>query len=151
MGELQTKTPDDKVGNNGVMKSPVDFETAQKEVTAWLDSKRIRESRREKKKEQFNDLVAAIQEGILTYNPESNELKHKLIFPEALPGGDTITYKHRVSTLDVERHLKGVPADDPDGRLHAWICALTDQPRNVVRRMDTEDLTIAQSVAVFFL
>lgn len=126
----------------------MDLKSATEEINKWLDSKRIRESRREAREQQIQDLISAVQEGIITYNPDTHELNHNLVFPQ--DGVEMVTYKHRVSPKDVERYLKGVAANDADGRLRAWICALTNQPVNIIRNMDTEDYTISTSVALFF-
>ena len=121
---------------------------AQSEINAWLDSKRIRDSRREQRESQIQDLTSAIQEGLLIYNDEDHTLTHKLIFP--IGEIDQVVYKNRIHSLEVERYLKGVAANDADGRLRAWVCALTNQPVNVIRKMDTEDLSIAINIALFF-
>jgi hypothetical protein len=47
--------------------------------------------------------------------------------------------------------MQGVKASDGDGRVCAYVAALSSQPKEVIKHLDTEDYAIATAVAVFFL
>ncbi len=51
----------------------------------------------------------------------------------------------------IHSHLQGVKPSDADGRVGAYIAALTSTPKAVINCLDTEDYGIAQSIAIFFL
>lgn len=129
----------------------VNAQTARKDIESWLDSKKLRQSRREARDIQIEDLVAAVKEGVLAYNKDTHELTHVLINPPDDAGGvKELKYQHRIRPIDVEPYLKGVQPTDADGRLRAWIQTLTGQPVNVIRKLDTEDYSLAQNIALFF-
>lgn len=128
----------------------VNADVARKDIESWLDSKKVRQSRREGRDIQIEDLIAAIQEGVLMYDDKTHVLTHTLINPPEDAPVKEMKYKHRIRPIDVEPYLKGVSPTDADGRVRAWIQALTGQPMNVVRKLDTEDYSLAQSIALFF-
>lgn len=130
------------------MESKVTMEQAMNEINSWLDAKKVRPSNRDERDMQIKDLANAICEGILEYNPQDHTLKHNLLFP--IGGTESITYKHRLTQPELEGRLKGVDSFTTDGRLTAYIGALTGTALNVARMMDSEDRKLAQSICIFF-
>lgn len=134
------------------MKTKVSPEIAQSEINQWLDAKHISEKKRSSFETQIELLANAIEEGNLIRREEDNVLIQKLLFPigEETPIAE-LHHKPRIKVSNVQARLKGVKNDDPDGRITAYISAITEQPVGVVRSMDTEDYGLSQSIAVFFL
>ena len=133
------------------LKGKVSPDVAQKEITKWLDHKRISEKKRETYEDQIETLTDAIADGFLSVN-DKHELVHKLIFPLEgdLPLSELI-YTPRLKVSTVQTHLNGVKTSDADGRVCAYIAALSSKPKAVIKGLDTEDYSISQAVAVFFL
>lgn len=131
--------------------SKIPKETATGEVTTWLDHKKVSENKRELQKDTIDTLVDAICDGLLVVR-EDKILELTLKFP--LDGEipkKTLEFKPRINAGTVQKHLQGVKASDIDGRLTAYICALTGEPKSVIGKLDTEDVGIANAIAVFFL
>lgn len=132
--------------------SKVNRETAEAEINSWLDYKKINEKKRENYKDNISALVDAVCDGILSVNPDTKELIQTLNFPI----GDEmkvskLEFKPRLTVGSVQSHLNGVKATDADGRIIAYVAALTSQPKELIKKLDTEDNSVAQSIAIFFL
>lgn len=127
-------------------------EVAAKEIGSWLDYKRVKDRKRELYKDSIDVLVDAVCDGDLVVDSENFTLTQKLAFGT---GGDEpveeLVFKPRIRLKDVRPHLQGVKADDADGRVVAYIAALTGQHKNVISALDTVESSIAQSIVVFFL
>ena len=126
-------------------------EVAVEEIEKWLDYKKVSELKRENLKENINSLVSAISEGTLIVT-EKNELEQTLNFPFE---GDVVTnkftYKPRLTIKEVNNKMTGIKPGDADGRVTGYISALTMQPIELIKKMDTEDYSVAQNIAIFFL
>jgi hypothetical protein len=133
------------------MGKTVSKDIAQADVNKWLDYKKIGESKRNSNQGQIDSLVDAISEGNLIVN-EDMSITHVLKFP--LDGETTVTelkYKARMNSEAVLPHLNGVKPTDVDGRMVAYTAALTSQLKAIIKKLDTEDSTLAHAVVVFFL
>lgn len=131
--------------------SKVSKEVAEKEVSSWLDYKKISDKKKEGFKENIESMVDAICDGVLTLEADFT-LTHHLKFPiESEVKTTELKYKPRLKMVDVHKQLAGVEAKNVDGRVVAYIAALTDKPKRVITELESEDYGIAQSVAVFFL
>lgn len=123
-------------------------------VNDWLDKKRIRASKRESYKGTIDELANCIEDGIIEVS-DSGEIVHNLIWPITDDEGNEtvkqLRYKLRVNEAMLEPYKKGLKPGDNDGRLNAYVCALTGQVKGVIRNLDSEDLGIAQNIALFFL
>jgi hypothetical protein len=130
----------------------VDFSTAQQAVDSWLDFKKIRANKREAHAEYIEDLVSAVQEGLLVVNDDYT-LTQKLAFPVGPDNSiEELTYKARLQGVEMDKRMKGIKAGDGDGRLNAMIAALTSQTINIPRTLDSStDKSLALSITVFFL
>ena len=129
----------------------VSVDIAKEDVDKWLDYKRVKEKKRESYKEQIEALVDGVADGNLILN-EKHELVQTLIFPleGELPLKE-LNYKPRLKVSTIHQHLSGIKATDADGRICAYVAALTSKPKDVIKGLDTEDYSIAQAIAVFFL
>lgn len=123
----------------------------QQEIEKWLDYKKISHKKREIQKDHIDSLVDAICDGSISLKDDFT-IVHNLKFPTdgELPV-KTLEYKPRLKMETIHMHLQGVKSQDADGRLCAHVAALTSKPKDLVRKLDTEDYTIAQSIAIFFL
>jgi hypothetical protein len=96
--------------------------------------------------------VNAIREGVLVLN-EDKTFTHNLSLP--ISSGDTpiasLTYKPRLTVGAVHAAMQGVKADNADGRILAYVAALSGQPKGVIAHIDTEDYGVCQAIAIFFL
>lgn len=128
-------------------------EMAEAEVNGWLDHKKVSAKKRDDQKDSVKALVDAIEEGHLIMNPETKVITHKLKFP--LTSGDrpieSLDYKPRLDIKTVHKAMEGVKASDADGRILAYVAALSSKPKAVIEKFDSEDYSICQSVAIFFL
>lgn len=132
------------------MAEKVSKEIALNEVNNWLDFKKVSEKKREGYKENIETLADFISDGVLSL--QENVFTQQLNF--AVGDGGTITkleYKPRLNMKVVNEQLQGVKATDADGRIVAYIAALTGQPKNIVKLLDTEDYAVAQAIALFFV
>lgn len=134
--------------------SKVEKNVALGYVNEWLDKKRLRSSKRESLKATIEELASCVEDGILEFD-ESGEIVHHLIWPITDENGNEtikqLRYKLRVNEAMMEPYKKGLKPGDNDGRLNAYVSALTGQVKGIVRSLDSEDLGIAQNIAVFFL
>lgn len=135
--------------------SKIPLKTAQAEVDKWLDFKKVKTQKRENNKEQIELIVDAVCDGTLVLDEKTLVFTHKLLFP--LGNSDNegtikeLTYKPRLMVRDINAKMKGVKANDPDGRIVSYVSALTDQPSGIIASLDTEDNSLAQQIVSFFL
>lgn len=130
----------------------VDKKTASNEVEGWLDFKKVPASKRESMKATIDNFIDAICDGILTIDATTHVVTHNLSFPIGTDAKiEKFEYKPRINMGTVNLHLQGVKSSDADGRLCAYVAALTSKPKAVIVQMDTEDNAIAQLIALFFL
>jgi len=127
-------------------------EKATEEINEWLDYKRIRAKKRKANEESIEDLIEAMEEGYLRFDPETKSLILELGVP--LGTNEQITelkFKPRVSVGEMKPYLGKLKPGDADGRLLAYVTALTGQPTAVIDTMDSSDQPLATSIVVFFL
>lgn len=134
------------------MSGHVSIEVAEKEITSWLDYKKVGERKREAYATQVENLIQAIGDGDLIFNEETKELIQKLKFPIGENGTITqFTFSPRIDIKKVRLAMSGVGAKDADLRIVAYISAITSQTKTIIEMMDSEDATIAQDIAIFFI
>jgi hypothetical protein len=130
----------------------INVDVATNDINAWLDAKRVRSTKRTEMKSSVDGLVKAVQDGLIVFDSETGFLTQTLLWPIGENEGvKTFNYKLRLNSFELDPFLKNVSSGDGDGRLRAYVAALTSQLPSVVSKLDTEDLSIAQSIAVFFL
>ena len=128
----------------------VSQEVAEKEVSDWLDKKKIFPQDREALKYQIDVLVSAVSNGVISIDEQGN-LIHKLLFPlDNEKPVTTLKYKGRLAEKDTRRAMKGVSPGDVDGRVNALIMSLTDESSGVIGALDTADSKIAKAITNFF-
>lgn len=121
------------------------------EVVKWLDFKKVSDNKREAQKDTIETLAAAISEGCLVLKDDCS-LEMELKFPtDGEEPLTKLTFKPRLKAETVAKHLQGVKGTDIDGRLSAYIAALTAQTKTLIGKLDTEDQSLAQAIAVFFV
>lgn len=128
----------------------VSLEVARKDIENWLDEKRISAKKRESLSGMVDNLIDAVAEGNLVKNPDGT-LTQNLIFPKE-GGVQSLTYKSRITSLDLEPAKRLIKGDSFDDNLTRCIYALTGQTVNVIRGLDlSTDRGLAESIAVFFV
>lgn len=133
------------------MAQKVTRDQATEEVNGWLDKKKVYESTREAQKDSIELLIEGIMRGDLILT-DKFEFVHKILIPEALDNEVLeLTYKPRLNDKMLKPYLNGVKANDAEGRLTAYVSALTSQPKSVLESLDSADKKIMLSIAVFFL
>lgn len=129
-------------------------EVAQAEVEKWLDYKRVNSKKRETYEDNIETLVESITNGFLTLG-EDHVFQHSLKFPITNSDGETtvstLEYKPRIKVSEIQKYMQGIKPTDGDGRVAGLIAALTGKTKAIVKDMDTEDYTISQAIAIFFL
>lgn len=127
-------------------------EVAEAEIKSWLDKKKVFESTRESYKDSIEVLVDAMVEGYLTLDEKDFTLTHTLMFPPEKEQSFTeLKYKSRLNDNMLQPFLSGVKTSDADGRLLAYVAALTGVNRGILKAIDTADKKISMAIAIFFL
>lgn len=126
-------------------------EIARQDINKWLDCKKISTKRRDELKDNIDKLVDNVSEGILVLN-DKNELIQELLFPLGIDGAiKKLTYKPRLKQADISKKIQGNKGTDVGSYVRSYVCALTDQPANLIGELDSEDYNVANSIAVFFI
>jgi hypothetical protein len=124
---------------------------AVQEIEKWLTYKKISDKKRDVRADNIEALIDAVSDGYLILN-EDMSFTHKLKFPiEGEKPFSELNYQPRLKMSSVHNHLQGVKASDGDGRVCAYICALTKTHSAFIKLLDTEDYSIAESIAIFFI
>jgi len=134
--------------------SKVSIEVATADLNRWLDKKKVSDAIREKQQVVIDELADAIACGLLTVS-ENCELEYKLSEPVTDSDGNisvgSLKFKNRLRVDEVMSRLKGLDPKDVDGRMMAYVGALTGVATGLLKKMDTDDYKIPQSIAVFFM
>lgn len=129
----------------------VSREVATTDINRWLEAKRVRQSKKTLLADNIEVLVEEVMEGFITIDDDCN-LTQRLRFPIGLNENiKELKFKSRLKVLEINEFLKNVKPGDNDGRVLAYILAATEQPLGIIQSLDTEDLGVSQSIAVFFL
>lgn len=131
------------------MEKKVGIETATVDVEKWLDKKKVSQKKRTEKKQAIDFLIGAIEEGYLILN-DDNTFEQTLRFPK----GDEVQieklkFTDRIDLKKLHIHLK--TAVGQDERLLAHVVAVTGQPKDIIKALDTEDYDIASTIGLFFV
>lgn len=130
----------------------VNAEQAALEVGGWLDFKKIFQKARLESRDSIDLMEDMVQEGVLEFDSETNEITHNLLFPVGEEEKiSKLIYKPRLTDRMLEPYMKGVKGTDADGRLTAYVAALTSQMRGIIKGLDSQDKKISIAIAVFFL
>jgi len=131
--------------------SVIDIEQAKKEMESWLEYKKISPAKRETNAQSIEAIATAISDGTLRLDDNFN-----LIQTLKFPIGDEmvlkeLTYKPRINVGLVRKAMEKVKATEADNRIAVYISVLTSQTLGTIDKLDSEDQSIAQSIAIFFL
>lgn len=136
------------------MKEVMTNEQATLEVIAWMDRKKIQQSRRENAKTAIANMVESVQYGTISIN-EDGTIEHMLQFAiedsKGAPVVDKFKYKARVDTEALMKAYNNLKINIPDTQLLALIAELTDQPYGYVIKLEPTDMVVAKSIGVFFM
>lgn len=130
----------------------VSEKVARKDVEKWLDFKKVSEQKREENEATINALVTSVMSGALVVAEDGSHIVQKLQHPIGNEGQiKTLNYTARLTVGQRNKWLKGVKATDTADYLVAHIAALTGENKRVDEDMDTEDHSVAQNIALFFI
>lgn len=133
------------------MSDKVERSLAEEEVTDWLDKKKVSSSVRESNKDSIELLIDCICDGEMVKDDKNNldyTLKHSFGDEEKIT---RLTFKPRLNDKMLKPYLNGVKTNDAEGRLLAYISALTGVQRAILENMDSVDKKVAMAVVIFFL
>jgi hypothetical protein len=132
--------------------SKIPRELAEAEVAKWLDHKRVSEKKRESYTDHIEQLIDGFMEGDLILKDDFILVQN---LKNPIKGEDseikTLEFKPRIKIGAVHNHLTGVKSSDGDGRVCAYVSALTSRPKDLIRSLYTDDYGLCQAIAVFFL
>jgi hypothetical protein len=124
-------------------------EAAEKELTGWLDFKKVRPKQREGYSNQFDLLVESMVNGDITLDSTTFVITQKLISP--VEGLFTeLQFQPRKTVGELQKITSSINPGDIDGRLNAIISCVTGKGISHLMKMYPEDFGISQAVAVFF-
>lgn len=128
----------------------VSKEIAVAEIERWANARRLGANKREKYKRTLEDLACYIEEGTLSLD-ENNAFIHKLKFPiEAEIPTTELKYKNRMTADDGIECTKHTTGEGSDVVL-CYVSHLTGKVKGVIRKLDSEDYSVCQAIATFFL
>jgi hypothetical protein len=133
--------------------SAVSYEVAEQEVHGWLKECRFRKRKIESNKEYVDQLIEAVENGDITIDEDTKEIVMPLVFPIGENGSvSELKFKTQLKVKEYRQRLNSgrVQAGDSDGRILAYISALTGQHFNVISELSSEDNSLASSIAIFF-
>lgn len=132
------------------MPEAISKEQAIKEVTSWLDFKKVRPNLREKLEDSINDLILAFEEGLMVLNPETMEITYNLMFSVGESSLKQLTFKPRANEAQFRQY--GVnEAKDTRAKICCKIAALTGQNAKLIEYIDHEDMRQIDHIIVFFV
>ena len=139
----------------------LNLEQAKAEFDKWLEFRKTRKSKIENYKEQGDLIIEAIADGDLVVKDDFT-LEYQLLQPLKTDDDEVIlsslTFKPRMRKQDLISHQKGLKPNDADGRLLATIAALADKTpcdvavnKQLIGKLDTEDISVCEAIALYFL
>ncbi len=137
---------------NAKIAGVISAEQAEKEVTAWLDYKKVSKRKRETLKRSIEVLTSAIEEGDISIDDKTFEITQNLKFPLGVNGETkTLKYKPRISVDEINSRTILVKDNDARGTTFATVAALTGGNSGVISKADTEDYNLMDHITVFFV
>ena len=140
MSELVARTP------------VVDGEIALKEVTGWLNYKRVDPFTMQQNWIYIQELVKFLAMGVIVINKDFT-ITHTLNFPVLLTDGttafDKLTYKARVTAMELlDMGQSGY--ETPNGKLITTGSILANKTLAEIGKLDSTDLHVIDALSVFF-
>jgi hypothetical protein len=135
-------------------KEKVSAEVARQEVEKWLGTQRILPKKREALAAQIDTIVEHLMYGSMHFN-EDGELTYVLAEPIKSDDGSVVLselkFKKRIRVAELQAQTKNVAPEDADGRVIAYLAALTGVPKGLFPKLDISDYSVAQSITLFFV
>lgn len=133
----------------------ISYEQAVEEVITWLEHKKVSSKKKESFKDAADTLAWAIVDGDLSLDSECN-FTQVLKFPIVDKSGnvvlDKLKYKSRLDGATLEKKQNDAKAGTGvTAIVTPYVAALTDQTVAMIKKLDTEDGGIANSIGVFFM
>tara|TARA_R110000796_G_scaffold166023_1_gene282899 strand:- start:193 stop:618 length:426 start_codon:yes stop_codon:yes gene_type:complete len=136
------------------MELKVSKELALEEVEKWLSFKKVDQDEIEDIDSSKNNLANAIMRGHLILD-KSHNLVHTLKFPildeDGKPALSVLTYKPRLMMQEIEQKTQSINMKNTFELLRAYVAALTGVNSGLIKKLDTSDHKISQTIALFFL
>jgi len=132
----------------------VNLETARKEVMKWLDFKKVDREKIEDSEDNIVALAKGICSGYLVLDKDCNfiqKLKFPILDDDGNPFTTELKMKPRLRMGEIEDKSQNLPAGNTFALIRAYVSALTNINSEIIKKMDSEDQKIAQSVVIFFL
>ena len=130
----------------------INRETAEQTVENWLDYKRVKPAKREAYKASIEMLIDSVESGDLILDQSTHNWELNLSFPVGEEKViDKLIFKPRITIGQINQRLRGVKSSDADGRVTAYVAALTGQSTGVIELLDSSDYDVPQSISVFFM
>lgn len=135
--------------------SKVSRDLALKDVDQWLNYKKVSEDKRERLSDFTERIIGSIMSGNLVLDQGSHNWIFKPYDPVKNNDGEVtveeFVFKPRIRVRELHPYLSNVKQGDGDGRMLAYVCALTKQSTNVSGALYTEDYEICEAIAAFFV
>lgn len=133
----------------------IPYEDALVEITTWLDHKKIGSKKREQYKDAIETLVYAMVDGDISLDSECNIIQ-VLKFPIKDKSDtvilDRLKYKSRIDGVALEKKQgENKGGTGITAIVTPYVAALTDQTVTMIKKLDTEDSSISNSVGIFFM
>lgn len=129
----------------------VDVSVAQAEVDRWLEHKKIGDYQRNERSDEIELLCAEVGEGNLIVHDDF-KLELHLKFPLGENGNiSSLTFKPRLINRELAATLRGIKADDAEGRMNAYAAAITGENRGIISALDSVDLRVVKAIVYFFI
>jgi len=135
-------------------------EVAALELERWFDFRKVKDKARNNKDEDGKDvmrekMIEGFMYGLLTFFPENGHLIQKLEFKIENESKSfsisELDWKPRFQKKDLTACLVGIKTKDTDGRMDAYIAAITGIDRLKLGSMDFSDYSLSQAIVSYFL
>lgn len=127
----------------------ISLEQAEKEFMSWFEAKKLPEYLLNKKSDDKEVIISAIQSGNLILD-EENCFTQVLKFPTN-NGLSELKYAARITEGELAAATKGIKIDDLIGQMPiAYVATITKKSRGEIRALDTVDLNIGKAIVSFF-
>lgn len=133
----------------------VEEEQAREIVKNWLDARRVPNSRRKQEEvsKRIKDLEGLVCDGLVTINPDTNQLTYTLRYPAKNNKNEeveSITFEPRVSALKMN-NAHNLLSNIPNVKDELAIAvAATGMDSTTVKTLDTGDVYTIQTPMIFF-
>jgi len=133
----------------------VDRESAISEINKWIDEIGYEDGHIESEPTLTDEmLIKSVMSGEVVFDESGQlvvKLKHPIESKEGDPLHTELTFKHTVAVFEYNNAVKGVKADDADGRMLATIAVFTNVATSRINRLSTKSYRVLQVIAGYLL